>query len=85
MSWKEEIDAFLEKGFDDDADIKFGTEVNPMQIINYLKSKGFEDCSEDLDKRYHIVELVKEGYVIVVWVSLWDYSVNICWDGEADE
>lgn len=85
MTWQEKIDDFLEKGFEDDADVSLGIEANPMQVVKYLQSKGFEDYDDDGDKRYHIIELVKDGYAISVWVSLWYYDVDVCWSRKVDE
>ena len=62
--WKQKIDDFLEKGFEEDESLCLGTEVNPMQVVKYLKSKGFEEFDDDGDKRHHIIELVKDGYTV---------------------
>ena len=85
MAWKEKIDDFLEKGFDEDADVNFGDEVNPMQVVEYLKSNGFEEYDDDGDKRHHIINMVKDGYIITVWVKLWYYEVSLCWSRKEDE
>lgn len=85
MDWKEKIDAFLEKGFDEDADVNFGDNVNPMQVVEYLKSKGFEEFDDDGDKRHRIINMVKDGYIITVWVKLWYYEVSLCWSRREDE
>ena len=85
MAWKEKIDDFLEKGFEEDADIDFGDSVNPMHVVEYLKSKGFEEFDDDGDKRHHIINMVKDGYIITVWVKLWYYEVSLCWSRKEDE
>ena len=85
MAWKRKIDDFLEKGFEEDADIDFGDSVNPMQVVEYLKSKGFEEFDDDGDKRHHIINMVKDGYIITVWVKLWYYEVSLCWSRKEDE
>ena len=84
-TWQEKIDDFLEKGFDEDAGVNFGDEVNPMQVVYYLKSKGFEEFDDDGDKRHHIINMVKDGYIITVWVKLWYYEVSLCWSRKEDE
>ena len=83
--WKQKIDDFLEKGFEEDESLCLGTEVNPMQVVKYLKSKGFEEFDDDGDKRHHIIELVKDGYILSVWVTLWYYTVDIGWSRKEDE
>ena len=85
MDWKEKIDAFLEKGFEEDADIDFGDNVNPMQVVKYLEYKGFELFDDDGDKRHHIINMVKDGYILTVWVTLWYYDVSINWSRKEDE
>lgn len=85
MTWKEKIDAFLEKGFEEDADVDFGNNVNPMQVVKYLENKGFELFDDDGDKRHHIINMVKDGYILTVWVTLWYYDVSINWSRREDE
>lgn len=84
MTWQEKIDDFLEKGFDD-AEVYLDTGVNLMQAIEYLKSKGFEDYTYEENRRQYIIELVKDGYAIAVWVSRCYYDVVVCWSRKVDE
>ena len=83
--WKQKIDDFLEKGFEEDTGVDFGDSVNPVQVVKYLENKGFEFGGDDGDKRHHIIELVKDGYVVSVWVKLWYYEVSLCWSRREDE